>query len=561
MRSLKLVPLIVLCLHPFIVRAQSTLLPVNLTSESFTDATGIDVAHPRLSYNLVAANSAARGIKQSAYQVEVSSDSDFRADHLLWNSGKVLSQRMAFISYNGKVLQSGWQCWWHVRVWDERGMASVWSKPAQWTMGIVKPADWQAKWISAAGAERYAHQYRSAKSDFNLKRDLPEFRANTPSVTDPNFSSMLLRKAFTVKPALRRAVIHISGLGQYELSLNGKKISDQILSPGLTDYNKTVLYDTYDITAQLQTGQNALGVMLGNGIYNITPDSVRYVKFLSSFGPLKLIAMLKLEYADGTVQTVGTDLSWKVATGPITYSNFYGGEDYDARLEPIGWNTTAFNADAWANAIVCPSPGGQLKGSSAAAPPVKPIESLNPVKVIKLKPNLWVYDLGQNAAIMPQISVKGAAGSFIRIIPAELLKPDGTVDRSSVCQGKVMPAWWQYTLKAGQQERWFPKFFYQGARYLQVELHPAPNDTLLPVIDTLKGVVIHSSSTPIGDFSCSNNLFNQIYTLVRWAQRSNMMSIMTDCPAREKQGWLEELNLNGPALSIILIWPPCSRRP
>ncbi len=529
--------------------AQNHLVPVNLKSGLLTNPAGVDVTNPEFSYDLISTLSTDRGLVQTAYQIWVSGSADFKTGGDLWDSKKVRSDNMAYIAYQGKPLHSGQQCWWRVRVWDGRGSVSAWSKPAQFTMGILNAKDWQAGWISAAGAEKYAHDYRSAKSDFNLKRDLAEFRANKPAPTDPNFSSMLVRKTFKVKPALRRAIIHISGLGQYELTVNGSKVGDQILSPGLTDYRKTVLYDTYDITKQLQTGANAVGIILGNGEYNIMPDSVRYVKFLSSFGPLKVIAMLKLEYADGSSQSIGTDTSWKVAPGPVTYSNFYGGEDYDANLEPEGWNTATFKNDTgWANAIDCPGPGGQLKGLSCTAPPIKPIEKLSPVNTVKLKPDLWVYDLGQNASIMPEISVKGAKGSYVRIIPSELLKPDGTVDRSSVCQGKVMPAWWQYTLRSANSQTWFPKFFYQGARYLQVELHPAPGETELPEMERLTGVVVHSSSNPIGNFSCSNNLFNRIYTLVRWAQRSNMMSIMTDCPAREKQAWLEELNLNGPSL-------------
>jgi alpha-L-rhamnosidase len=139
---------------------------------------------------------------------------------------------------------------------------------------------------------------------------------------------------------------------------------------------------------------------------------------------------------------------------------------------------------------------------------------------------------------MPKISVKGAKGAFVRIIPSELLAPDGTVDRSSVTQDGVRPAWWQYTLASDKPEKWFPKFFYQGGRYLQVELRPAPGDNSLPVIETLQGEVVHSSAKPIGSFSCSNDLFNRVYALVRWAQRSNMMSIMTDCrTAKNKDGW------------------------
>lgn len=530
---------------------QSRALPQELHCEDFVDPLGVDLKNPVLGWTIKQLSPKLRGLRQTAYQVLVASS----AGHLmqnkgnLWDTGKISSDQMNQITYAGAELASGGKYWWKIRIWDETGVVSDWSAPAFWVMGMLNQDDWKAKWISAAGAEKFAHQYRSAKSDFNLKRDIAEFRAHQPAASDLNFSSMLLRKSVAIKPKLKRAIIHVSGLGQYELSVNGKKVGDGVLSPGWSDYTKTVLYDTYDVTTQLKVGANAIGIMLSNGMYNIQPDSVRFVKFLNSYGPLKVIASLKLEYTDGTVQVVGTDRTWKVLPGPVTYSNFFGGEDYDARLASEGWDTPVFQENKnWAPAIFATAPGGVLKGLSCAAAPIKAIERLEPVKVVKVKPNTWVYDLGQNTSVMPEIKVRGAKGAFVRIIPAELLHPDGTVDRSSATQDGVRPAWWQYTMASGQPEKWFPKFFYQGGRYLQVELFAAPGDTVLPVVEQLTGVVVHAAAKPIGSFSSSNDLFNRIYSLVRWAQRSNMMSIMTDCPHREKQGWLEQYHLNGPAL-------------
>ena len=198
---------------------------------------------------------------------------------------------------------------------------------------------------------------------------------------------------------------------------------------------------------------------------------------------------------------------------------------------------------------------------SNAATPIKAIETLTPVKITELKSNVWLYDLGQNASVMPKIKVKGSKGSFVRIIPAELLSSDNTVDRHSVTQdgdgtlgetetthNLTRSAWWQYTLEGTKNENWFPKFFYHGARYFQVELFPAEEDGMLPIIEELDGIVVHASVASIGTFSCSNDLFNRIYKLVRWAQRSNMMSVLTDCPHRERLSWLEQYHLNGPSL-------------
>lgn len=528
----------------------SSVIPIELRCEFWINPQGIDVSNPVLSWT-INTNSDRRRMQQTAYTILVASSIEMLNSNKgdMWNSGKVYSDKMGQIEYKGKSLCSSQKYWWKVRVWDEKGVESTWSKPAEWTMGLLTTNDWKAKWISAAGAEKFAHQYKSAKSDFNLKRDLAEFRKYSPKHGDTNYSSMLLRKEFHAAPKLKRAVVHVSGLGQYELFINGNKIGDYLLTPGWSYYPKTVLYDTYEVTHQIKNGENAIGIMLGNSMYNIQPDSVRYVKFLGTYGSLKAIVQMSLEYEDGTVKTISTDKNWQVAPGPVTYSNFFGGEDFDARLLPFGWCQSSFKADErWTTAIECNGPGGELKGLSCAASPIKAIETLSPIKINKIRPNVWVYDLGQNASIMPQISIKGIPGSHVRIIPAELLKRNGMVDRTSATQDGVRPAWWQYTLSTNETEHWFPQFFYQGGRYLQVELFPAKGDSVLPEIERIEGVVIHSSAEPIGEFSCSNELFNQIYSLVRWAQRSNMMSIMTDCPAREKQGWLEQYHLNGPSL-------------
>ncbi|HEX8316055.1 MAG TPA: family 78 glycoside hydrolase catalytic domain, partial [Flavisolibacter sp.] len=308
-------------------------------------------------------------------------------------------------------------------------------------------------------------------------------------------------------------------------------------------------------------GDNAVGIILGNGMYNIKPDRVRYVKFLNSFGLLKAIAQLRLTYKDGTVETVATDASWKASKGPVTFNNVFAGEDYDARLVQAGWDAAGFVTDAsWKAVTVTAGPGGKLKGLSCSAPPIKAIDTLKAVKANEVKPRVWIYDFGQNASMMPRLKVAGPAGSSVRVIPTELLGKDGLADRASATQDGVRPAWWQYTLSGKGAEEWFPKFFYQGARYLQVELYAAKEGGALPKIELLEDVIVHSSSTPIGTFQTSNELFNRIYGLVRWAQRSNMMSLMTDCPQREKLGWLEEAHLNGPALRYNFDMAPLFRK-
>jgi alpha-L-rhamnosidase len=496
----------------------------NLGCEHRENPLGVDVPQPRLSWIL---ESPQRGDRQTAYQILAASSQTLLDQNTgdLWDSGRMVSDDTIQIPFTGKTLKSSQPVFWKVRVWDAHGKASAWSAPATWTMGILDlndppssnfgAAGWRARWITAP--------------------------TNAPS--------LLFRREFTVKRGLRRAIVHVCGLGQYELSANGKKVGDDLLAPGWSLYNKTCLYDTLDLTSQLHRGPNAVGIILGNGMYRITRDKVRYVKFTQSFGPLKVIAQIQLDYADGTTEIIGTDTNWLTGPSPITFDNIFAGEDYDARRERPGWDQPGFQADSqWVPAMETSGPGGTLKGLSCAAPPIRAIETLRSIAANRLNANVTVYDLGQNASLMPRIVVSGAAGSFVRIIPAELLKPDGTVDRASCTQDGVRPAWWQYTLKGDGKENWFPKFFYQGCRYLQVERHPAAPGGALPAVTHLEGVLVHSSARPVGGFTCSNTLFNRIYRLVRWAQRSNMMSLMTDCPHREKLGWLEQTHLNGPSL-------------
>ena len=482
----------------------------DLRCEYGVNPLGVDVTAPRLSWIM---HSPSRGQVQAAYQILVASTPEKLADGTadLWDSGRVASDQTNQVEYRGKPLKSQARCCWKVRIWDKSGKVSLWSEPAFWSMGLLNEEDWHARWIGATTKTQ----------------------------------TLLLRREFAVKPGLKRALAFVCGLGYYEMSLNGSKVGDDLLSPGWTKYDKTCLYDIHDITPLLRKGRNAAGLLLANGMYNVTGG--RYTKFTGSFGPLKAICQIRLEYKDGSTEEVCTDENWRVSSGPITFSCVYGGEDYDARLEPHGWNQPDFNDAEWQLAKLLDGPKGQLKGLSAAAVPIRTFDVLKPVHINKLKTNTTVYDLGQNAAIIPRLVVTGKAGSVVRIIPAELLTRDGSVDRVS-CAPRGAPAFWQYTLDGSDSQTWFPKFFYHGCRYLQVVCNPADTNGRPPVIKSLEGIVVHSSSSPVGEFACSNELFNRIHTLVRWAQRSNMMSVMTDCPHRERLGWIEQLHLNGPSL-------------
>jgi hypothetical protein len=269
------------------------------------------------------------------------------------------------------------------------------------------------------------------------------------------------------------------------------------------------------------------------------------VKFKGTHGPLQAIGQLRLEYADGSTEVIGTDATWRVDPGPLSFTCVYGGEDYDARKLPAGWDRPGFQESSGPAAVETTGPGGVLRGHSHSAPPLRAIETIAPVSRKLLTNGVEIIDLGQNAPIMPRIRVKGAAGAKIRITPAELVKADGSVDRRSAGGGKC---YWEYTLAGQGTESWFPQFFYHGCRYLQVEQLPASEGGPRPALLDLTGVVVHTASTPVGDFACSNDLFNRTRTLIRWAQRANLVSLISDCPHRERLGWLEQYHLNGPSL-------------
>jgi hypothetical protein len=483
---------------------------------------GIDAAPPHLSW---IPQGPGRGEKVTAYQIWVASSlAALASGGDLWDSGKVASVENAFIPYHGATLHSFQQCFWRVRLWDGNGVATAWSAPACWTMGVLNGSDWQgAKWIGAPDASQ-------------------PFDPNGAAGPKAKYETVLLRRAFTVRPGLKRVLVYICGLAQYEMTLNGAKVGDALLTPGLTDYGKTCLYDSYDITDSLQPGANVIGLFLGNGFYNTHGE--RYTKVRGSYGPLKAIGLVRLEYADGSAENVITDENWRVSSGPIVFSSIYGGEDYDARLDQAGWDKPGFNDSGWDRPATTKGPGGILKGLSAAAPPIRVMEMLSAIGTKQINPNVTVYDFGQNAAIMATFKVRGSAGDTVKVTPSELINGNGDIDER-MCGND---SYCTYTLSGKGEEANSWKFYYRGGRYLRVETKAAPGGSILPELTSIQERVIRSDSPFVGQFSCSNGLLNKVFDLIRWAQMSNMMSIMTDCPHREKLGWLEEDHLNGPAL-------------
>ena len=317
------VPLIAAAIHPRQLRLEYRDNPL-----------GIDVAAPRFSWLAAPANAKARGLRQTAYRILVgSSESALRAGSGdLWDSGRVASADSAQIVYAGKPLVSRAAAFWKVQVWDQRGKASEWSSPAEWSMGLLRPEDWQAKWIG---------------------RDEPA----GSEAPDRRLPARYLRTEFTVGKPVRRAMVYYSGLGTSELYLNGAKVGDHVLSPGLTDYDKRALYVTFDVTRQLTAGKNAIGLILGNGRF-YAPRAER----TRNFGFPKAILRLDIEYEDGSISAVVTGPEWKLSThGPILANNEYDGEEYDARRELAGWDRAGFDDSLGKPCRWSPRPQGRWR--------------------------------------------------------------------------------------------------------------------------------------------------------------------------------------------------------
>jgi hypothetical protein len=494
----------------FTVPALGALIPADLRCEYLTNPLGIEGNHPRLSWKIEIKEGdpqSVRGVVQSAFQILAASSPEQLAKDKgdLWDSGKVLSDQ-SLNEYAGKLLATRQRCHWKVKVWDGAGKVSEWSLPAQWTMGMLKAEDWQGRWITTGD-----------RSDAKLQ-GLP-----------------LLRTAFRVEKPVRRAELAICGLGFYEARLNGEPLDGTVLEPGWTNYRKTCLYRVHDLTGRIVQGENMLGVMLGNGMYNVVGG--RYTKFTGSFGPPKLMAQLDIEYADGSTSRVISDGSWKTAPGPITFSCIYGGEDYDARRECAGWDRPGLDGSSWHAAQECEGPGGHL--STLSAPPIAVMETFRTAKATQPRPGLWIYDLGQNFSGWPRLSVRGPAGATVKMVTGELLDKAGLVSQGS----SGGPVWFAYTLKGDGAEVWEPRFSYTGFRYVQVEGGVPAGEPVagpdLPRILSIEGRFLYPNTGLNGAFACSNPDVNRVHALILAAIKSNFKSVLTDCPHREKLGWLE----------------------
>jgi alpha-L-rhamnosidase len=511
---------------PAIVFSQALQL-TSLKCENKTNPLGVESKTPLLSWQL---QSHQRNILQKAYRILVADDSMLLNKNIgnIWDSKKVQSTNSINVPFGGNRLQAAKNYYWKVQVWDNKNNTSDWAAKAAWQMGLPEMTDWKnAKWIAFENLPDsnliIPAAHGKGKKEWGLgKNILP-----------------LLRKDFTLKKSVKKAIAFISGLGHFDMHLNGEKVGDHFLDPGWTMYTKHALYVTFDITKQLKNGVNTVGVMLGNGFYYIPRE--RYRKITGAFGYPKMICRILVEYTDGSSENIVSDNSWKTAAGPITFSSIYSGENYNATLEQTGWDKPGFNDGNWFDVTIV---NGPPVLNSQMAEPLKVMETFEVKKLTKVAGGSYVYDYGQNASGIPRITVSGKKGDTVRIVPAELINENGTANQKNTGS----PAYFDYILKGDGEETWQPQFMYYGFRYLQIEKaipQGDPNPAQLPVVLRLDALHTRNAAERSGSFECSSELFNKTAKLIDWAIKSNMASVFTDCPHREKLGWLEEAHLVG----------------
>ena len=493
----------------------------------------------------------ANGESQSAYEITIRENV---TDKTVYASGKVKSSQSQLVSAPAlKPNRHGY--YWQVRVWNDKDEASDLSGKQEIR---VVPDKIDAEWIGAI-TKKDAKIPEGRFSNAVFKKD--SFKTKWADVDTLSTKSIILRKEFSLEgKQVADAVLYVSGMGHYKLSINGTGVGNAEFAPVWSEYDKTVYYNVFDVTQLLATGDNAIGVLLGNGMFNVQRMG-RYSKLQTSFGPPQMLLRMEINYADGTQQVIKSGQDWKYDFSPITFNTIYGGESYDARLEQTGYDRAGFDDTKWRNAVLTEGPKGRLTVQTVQ--PVRimeryDIKSWKPIPADSLAaaskatkrdihPSAFVADMGQNLAGFPEIVVSGKRGQKVTMLVAEKLTPQGACDQRQTGRQH----YYEYTLKGDGQEVWHPHFSYYGFQYIQVEgavLEGQPNPDGLPVLKRLNSCFIYNSAEEVSSFECSNPLFTQTHRLIERAERSNMQSVLSDCPHREKLGWLEQDHLCGPSL-------------
>lgn len=437
--------------------------------------------------------------KQSAYQIILFTKSSGKnnSDTIVWDSGKIKNAEQSYIPYSGPSLEGGLPYFSKLRVWDSDVLPSEWSKSKKLIAPLKYPEDWKGEWIT-----------------YNYSDTLP---------------LPLFRKEFKIKSdrEIDFARLYIAAPGFYEAYINGAKVGNSVLDPAQTNYDDYMFYSVYDVPLEQLNPSNVLGVMLGNGWYN---QNVVWNKSMIYGQPI-FMAQLELHYTDGSKETIKSDASWKWKEGPITFTNIYAGESYDAGKEIDDWLNPSLDAEKWNRAGLTKNHPPQVVQQFAES--IKVMDSIVPKDILPTENGKFIFDFGQNFAGWVRLQIKGSKGQEITIRFAEELDRDGQMDfRSTGVRATKVVQTEKYTSKGGRLEIWEPRFTYHGFRYAEVSgLKEMPSKELLT------GMVVYSAMNESGSFNTSEPNINKLHELTVWTLKSNMQGIPTDCPHREKCGW------------------------
>ena len=483
----------------------------NLRCEYQVHPIGLDTSHPRFTWNFETSRS---DFEQKAYQIMVASSPVLLRKGIAdcWNSGKIENGR-TFAVYNGKPITSDTRYFWNIVVWDKTGRQCKPSAVDSFETAKMRPSDWTAQWITDGH--------------------------------DKNFEpSPLFRKEFSASKEIKSARVSICGLGYYELFINGQRVGKNYLDPGYTHFDKRVLYVTHDVTSLIKEGENAVAAVLGNGWYNEQSVAVWDFDKARWRNRPQLICEIRITYTDNTVQTIATDSSWKTNTGAYLYNSIYSGDIYDARLEQEGWNNTPFDDKDWQQAVVTKAPAPILQAQEM--PAIRITKKIKPLSVKSFGDSVFVFNMGENFAGLCRLNIKGDAGTVITIKHGELLKANGRLEQGNInvyyhpVEAKEIFQTDIYTLKGGGKEEVFaPGFSYHGFQYVEIQSSKPVKLT----VNNLTGLFMHTDLTKVGSFSCSNALLNKIWNASIQSYKSNIYSIPTDCPQREKNGWTADAHV------------------
>lgn len=478
---------------------ECTLEVTHLSCERLHKPIGIDIAEPRLSWDL---NSSCSNQKQSAYRVIVARTLEKLKQNEgdIWDSQKVASSNNLNVQFSGTTLKTAKTYYWKVKVWNGEEIVSDWSNVEQWTMGLMDKESIQANWIglnipidSASKEEKEAAHYFYTT-----------FKTQNKEVVE--------------------ATAFVSGLGLFDLYINGELVSNHRLNPSNTNFFKRANYVGFDVTKYVTNQANAIGVVLGNGKHNLHRKRVR------QYGLPRLWCQIHVQYNDGSSEIIKSNQNWKFTTqGPVRFNNEFDGERYDARMEIEAWATAKMDVSDWELVDELEDYNPIL--SAQLMPPVRVVEILTAKKITKSARGGFIFDFGQNVTGWGRLKIKGQAGVQVSLRFTELLDSLGNLDTTSIREARATDI---FILKGGEEAYLEPRFTYHGFRY--VEIKGLSN---IPDTSILKACVAHNDLKVVGSFVCSNPLLNQIYSNAKWSVRGNYQHVPVDCPQRdERYGWL-----------------------